>query len=91
MQTQVLGFVPRFDTVKEGSRISCLNELSKVVNKLYIDEYAVSDKVFRRRERVRLGIESVVSASGAFPVGTKVAVFGSSANGFGVLDFHDLK
>ena len=53
------------------------------MNTLYVEEYAVSTKIYRRRENVRAGIENIVAASGAFPEGTKVMVFGSSANGFG--------
>ena len=58
-------------------------ELSSSMAELYLHEYAVSDKVWKRREMVRASVERVVSTSGEFPPGTKVAVFGSSANGFG--------
>ena len=92
MQEQVLGFVPKFDPIsvvasksrrwaKDGQ--SFFQELSSAMEKLYIAEYAVSDVIYRQRERVRASIEHTVSASGAFPLGTRVAVFGSAANGFG--------
>jgi hypothetical protein len=58
-------------------------ELTTAMNEIYIAEYAVSDKVWKRREKIRATIEHLVSTSNEFPVGTKVAVFGSSANGFG--------
>ena len=53
------------------------------MKEIYNAEYAVSDKVWQRREKIRVSIEHIVSSSSEFPVGTKVAVFGSSANGFG--------
>ena len=53
------------------------------MTEIYQNEYAVSDQVTKRRENVRASIELIVSNSGEFPVGTKVVVFGSSANGFG--------
>jgi len=91
MQEQVLGFIPQSRQVlpsakgyqwKKAGR-NFFKELSSAMSEIYHDEYAVSDKVWKRRERVRATIESIVSTSGEFPVGTKVAVFGSSANGFG--------
>lgn len=92
MQEQLMGIVPlstRPSLLKEKgqkwtkSGRSFFQELSTAMNQIYCDEYAVSDKVWQRREKVRATIEHVVSTSGEFPAGTKVAVFGSSANGFG--------
>jgi hypothetical protein len=94
MQNEVLGFVPKTEAVawvaaKNSGKSTQSNgqkffhELSEAMESLYVDEYQVSEYVHMRRERVRAGIEQVVSASGAFPEGTRVAVFGSSANGFG--------
>ncbi|KAL7454836.1 hypothetical protein ACHAWC_006435, partial [Mediolabrus comicus] len=85
MQQTVLGFVPKLDSVEElskGSRDFFL-DLSSGMNELYANEFFVSEKIWKRREQVRAAIEQVVSNSGEFPPGTKVAVFGSSANGFG--------
>ncbi|KAL7538904.1 hypothetical protein ACHAWF_006242 [Thalassiosira exigua] len=92
LQHEVLGFAPQcipplalqaksYKWKKTGRNF--YKELSSAMNELYRDEYAVSDKVWKRREKVRATIEHVVSRSGEFPQGTKVAVFGSSANGFG--------
>lgn len=94
MQNEVLGFVPKTEAVAsvaaknsgkstESNGQKFFHDLSEAMESLYADEYQVSEYVHTRRERVRAGIEQVVSASGAFPEGTRVAVFGSSANGFG--------
>jgi hypothetical protein len=95
MQKEVLGFIPHLEKVPQVAKwarnqikpgcdgMTVFRELSEAMNRLYIDEYEVSEDIHNRRERVRAGIENVVTLSGAFPSGTKVAVFGSSANGFG--------
>ena len=88
MQQSVLGFVPKLDNVGEIAREGKKGrdfflDLSSAMNEMYTNEYAVSEKVWRRREQVRAAIEQVMSNSREFPPGTKVAVFGSSANGFG--------
>lgn len=85
MQQRVLGFVPNLDGIGELTKggTNFFLDLSSAMNEMYTNEYAVSEKVWRRREQVRAAIEQVVSRSGEFPPGTKVAVFGSSANGFG--------
>ncbi len=91
MQKQVLGFTPESRPILMSSKQyqwkkngrNFFKELSSAMNDLYQEEYAVSDKVWKRREKVRATIEHIVSTSGDFPPGTKVAVFGSSANGFG--------
>jgi hypothetical protein len=88
MQKEVLGFVPVKDPLPSivASNVKSrdiFTDFSNAMTALYMDEYRVSDDVHSRREAVRSGIEQVVTASGAFPEGTRVAVFGSSANGFG--------
>jgi hypothetical protein len=94
MQHEVLGFVPKTDKVswvasKNNGNSTPTNgqkffhKLSQAMEHLYVDEYQVSEYIHIRREHVRAGIEQVVSTSGAFPEGTRVAVFGSAANGFG--------
>jgi hypothetical protein len=90
MQEKILGFVPksrRILSVAKGpfraNHRKIFKELTTAMNELYISDYAVSDKVWKRREQIRASIEHLVSTSKKFPVGTKVAVFGSSANGFG--------
>jgi len=91
MQQELLGFVPRQNPVKapQGHRKGkkngriVLKELSVAMEEIYQEEYAVSDEVWKRREAVRSTVERTVTESGEFPPGTKVTVFGSSANGFG--------
>ena len=91
MQKEVLGFIPQSRPIlpsakeyrwKKNNR-NFFNEVSSAMNEIYQNEYAVSDQVMKRRENVRASIELIVSSSGEFPSGTKVVVFGSSANGFG--------
>lgn len=53
--------------------------MGQAFQKLFHDE----DVVMRRRELVRQRTEECVNQSGIFPPGTKVIIFGSSANGFG--------
>ena len=66
-----------------GGGTNLLDDLTSSMRKLHEEEYAVSESVVRRREDVRRAVEGVVTGSGYFPEGTRVAVFGSSANGFG--------
>lgn len=87
-QKQQLGFIPAKDSLQALATNSAkfmhvFNDFSNAIKTLYIDEYLVSEDVHNRREAVRSGIEQIVTASGAFPERTRVAVFGSSANGFG--------
>ena len=88
MQKKQLGFIPVKDPLpaiasSHARSQHVLVDFSNAMKALYMDEYLVSEAVHARREAVRSGIEQVVTASGAFPEGTRVAVFGSSANGFG--------
>ena len=85
---ELLGFIPnssKVDTlgVRKKNNSDFLRELSSAMNQIYLEEYAVSDAVWKRREKVRATVERVVAESGEFPQGTRVSVFGSSANGFG--------
>ena len=90
MQENSLGFVPqsrRILSVAKGqfraNHRKVFKELTTAMNELYISEYAVGEKVWKRREKIRAYIEYLVTTSNNFPTSTKVAVFGSSANGFG--------
>ena len=91
LQAEALGFIPQSRPIlpsakeyrwKKNNR-NLFKELSSAMTEVYQNEYAVSDQVLKRREKVRASIELIVSNSGEFPSGTKVVVFGSSANGFG--------
>jgi DNA polymerase sigma len=65
--------------------VAILNQLSGGMGKMFQDVFAadVEQRVHRQREMIRAQLESLVQQSDAFPAGTKVVIFGSSANGFG--------
>lgn len=67
----------------DPTAVDAMNRLSAAMGELYQREYMVSDQIHRQREMVRSHVESFVSQCDAFPPGTRVVVFGSSANGFG--------
>lgn len=91
MQQELLGFIPQSrlilssakDYQWKAKKRNLFKELSTAMKEIYNVEYAVSEEVWERREKIRESIEHIVCSSSEFPVGTKVAVFGSSANGFG--------
>ena len=98
MQLDLLGFVPNSISLEkvllpsnrhkqnprmDPTAVEALNRLSVSMGELYQREYMVSDRIHKQRELVRSHIESFVSRCDAFPVGTRVVVFGSAANGFG--------
>lgn len=95
MQLEILGFVPNRSTLQESlirggngqsmdrGAVTTFNSLSAAMGKLYEECYMVSDRILHQREMVRSYIERVVSQCQAFPQGTRVIIFGSSANGFG--------
>jgi hypothetical protein len=82
MQTNLLGFIPsRVSLAKRNKKI--FEELSTSLRDWYKKEYAMSPDAQQQREKVRLRTEEILSRCQAFPRGTKIVVFGSSANGFG--------
>eukprot|EP00980_Cylindrotheca_fusiformis_P004980 scaffold1054_cov124-Cylindrotheca_fusiformis.AAC.20 len=96
MQIRILGFDPnttKLEHVLYPSRgknrqmdpgaVSVFNQLSGAMGKLYQDVYATADRILQQREIIRSQTEKFVNMCECFPPGTKVAVFGSSANGFG--------
>jgi hypothetical protein len=99
MQLDVLGFIPNSTPLEKvlspaQSRnnekqsmdpvaVEALNRLSTSMGELYQRDYLVSDRIHKQRELVRSDIERFVARCDAFPVGTRVVVFGSSSNGFG--------
>jgi len=96
MQQRILGFDPnpsRIEQVLYPGRgrnrpmdpgaVNVFNQLSGAMGKLYQDVYMTADRILRQREMIRNQMERFVTISDSFPPGTKVAVFGSSANGFG--------
>ena len=95
MQKEILGFIPKTTTLDatlfknnqqrtmDRKVVDALNNLSSAMGRLYEDVYMVADRIHQQREMVRARVESIVAKCNAFPPGTRVLVFGSSANGFG--------
>lgn len=96
MQHRSLGFDPNTDPLENilftnrgrslqmnPAAVNVFNQLSAAMGQLYQENYATADRIFRQREMIRMKMESFVSMCDCFPPGTKVAIFGSSANGFG--------
>ena len=63
--------------------VTVFNSLSSAMGQYYQELFADEEKVVRQRELIRLRTERHVQDCGAFPPGTQVLIFGSSANGFG--------
>jgi DNA polymerase sigma len=95
MQTSILGFALEKKTLEEtlykksnpsvmdSTVVSSFNMMSSAMGKLFEKEYLVRDHTHQQRELVRAHVESIVAQCDAFPPGTRVLIFGSSANGFG--------
>jgi len=97
MQIKILGFDPNttrlnnilYKSNRDGTRqmnpgaVTCFNQLSGSMGQLYQDVYFTADTILEQREIIRAKVERLVRICDCFPPGTKVAIFGSSANGFG--------
>lgn len=96
MQHRSLGFDPntsRLDSILYPTRgrnrqmnpaaVNVFNQLSAAMGQLYQDNYATADRIIQQREMIRMQTEKFVNMCDCFPRGTQVAIFGSSANGFG--------
>jgi len=93
MQRDILGFVVKTasieDELKQNSskgqeKLGFITKLSGAMEKLYDEEYgAISADILRKKSLARDLTESAALQCDVFPQGTKVVVFGSSANGFG--------
>jgi hypothetical protein len=95
MQVRILGFDPnttRLENILYPNRrsrqmnpaaVNVFNQLSGAMGQLYQEVYATEDRIHQQREMIRAQTEKFVNMCDCFPPGTKVAVFGSSANGFG--------
>lgn len=99
MQMRTLGFIPNTTTLTDilfprnpaspNQRsmdprvVSVFNNMSAAMGQYYQELFADEERVVRLREHVRERTEQCVQACGAFPSGTRVVIFGSSANGFG--------
>lgn len=99
MQQKSLGFDPNtspMDNILYPNRgnnrqmnpgaVTVFNQLSAAMGQLYQENFATADRIIQQREMIRLKTEKLVSLCDGFPPGTKVAIFGSSANGFGYVD-----
>ena len=97
MQMEVLGFVPRQNSVSSilhgnypdvrsasNDPKTVLDQVSTSMIQLYDSKYRVTADVANLREQCRKTVEAVVAnCTDVFPSGTRVVVFGSCANGFG--------
>lgn len=99
MQKEILGFVPiknMFSVIehskKQGpsegpsegpSGTSLCANLSKAMETIFNTEYVPSLESIQMKVKARDLTQSAVAMSEIFPNGTKVVIFGSSANGFG--------
>ena len=67
------------------SAVAILNQLSGAMGTIFQEVFTpeVEQRVNSQREMIRAQLEALVQQCESFPPGTKVAIFGSSANGFG--------
>lgn len=65
--------------------VALLNQLSGAMGAIFQEVFTpeVEQRVSSQREMIRSHLEALVQQCESFPPGTKVAIFGSSANGFG--------
>ena len=91
MQKEILGFVPNknsFASIEHDkqqiSRGTLLcSKLSTAMERMYNAEYVPSMESIQKKARARDLTQHSVSMCNNFPQGTRVVIFGSSANGFG--------
>lgn len=63
--------------------VNVFNVMSTAMGQYFQELYANEDRVAHQRQLIRERTEKCVLDCGAFPAGTRVVIFGSSANGFG--------
>jgi hypothetical protein len=63
----------------DSGAVTVFNTMSAAMGQFYQDLYAEEDRVVRQRELIRERTEKCVQECGAFPAGTRVVIFGSSA------------
>jgi DNA polymerase sigma len=96
MQIRILGFDPNFVRLENilypahdrnchmnPVAVNVFNRLSTTMGQLYHEVYFTADRIVQQREKIRAKIEGFVDMCECFPPGTRVAIFGSSANGYG--------
>lgn len=75
--------VPNQQRSMDPRAVTVFNNMSAAMGQYYQELFINEDAVVQQREIIRSRTEKCVEDSGAFPPGTKVVIFGSSANGFG--------
>ncbi len=91
MQKEVLGYEPKrtcFASLEhslqtEQNKTALVTNLSNAMENLFNTEYAPTIENYERKKRAQERTQTAVTMCDTFPSGTKVVVFGSSANGFG--------
>lgn len=99
MQMRTLGFAVASSTLEDilfppnktnpnqramdPGAVSVFNSMSGAMGQYYQELFLDEGQVVRKRELIRQRTEKNVRECGAFPPGTEVLIFGSSANGFG--------
>lgn len=73
---------PNQRTMDPGA-VTVFNNMSAAMGQSFQELHSNEDAVVRRRELIRERTEQCVQECGVFPPGTRVVIFGSSANGFG--------
>jgi DNA polymerase sigma len=91
MQKEILGYKPKrtsFVSLEHSSeskqnRTALVTNLSNAMENLFNKEYVPTTETYQKKNRARDLTQTAVSMCDKFPPGTKVVIFGSSANGFG--------
>merc|ERR1711862_790149 len=78
--------IPRFDPIitllKNNKGSTAFQKITASMHTLYERDLSPNADFYRYREEIRSCLQDIVQLS-EFPTGTDVAIFGSSANGFG--------
>jgi DNA polymerase sigma len=99
MEARTLGFEPNTSSLEDilfprnrssqnqnamdARAVNVFNVMSTAMGQWYQELFKDEDRVVHQREMIRERTEKCVQDCGAFPPGTRVVIFGSSANGFG--------
>jgi hypothetical protein len=72
-------------TTMNPGAVAVLNQLSGAMGQVFQECFTpeAEQRVQRQKEMIRAQLEALVQQCDGFPAGTKVVIFGSSANGFG--------
>lgn len=99
MQMRTLGFDPNLvsledilfppsrgktkQRVMDAGAVGVFNNVSAAMGQYFQNLYMDEDRIVRQRQMIQERTQHCVEECAAFPLGTKVVIFGSSANGFG--------